>query len=93
MHRAIDVDALKTFPELPKYIGRAHDDKLNQMVEQAAAGHSRVVVLVGESSTGKTRACWEAIHQQLLKDWQLWHPDPTRLDRKTLRWTRSSRER
>ena len=80
VHRAIDVDALKTFPELPKYIGRAHDDKLNQMVEQAAAGHSRVVVLVGESSTGKTRACWEAIHQQLLKDWQLWHPDPTRLD-------------
>jgi hypothetical protein len=35
-------------------------------------------VLVGGSSTGKTRACWEAI-QALPDDWRLWHPiDPTR---------------
>jgi hypothetical protein len=42
-----------------------------------------VVVLVGGSSTGKTRACWEALH--LLRDqpgpWRLWHPiDPSRPD-------------
>ena len=38
-------------------------------------------MLVGGSSTGKTRACWEAL--QLLRDrpgqWRLWHPiDPSR---------------
>jgi len=38
-------------------------------------------VLVGGSSTGKTRACWEAL--RLLRDrkpgWRLWHPiDPSR---------------
>jgi hypothetical protein len=45
-----------------------------------------MVVLVGGSSTGKTRACWEAIHaeqhgKKLLEGWRLWHPfDPTRPD-------------
>ena len=43
-----------------------------------------MVTLVGGSSTGKTRACWEAIHaetdgKKLLEGWRLWHPfDPTR---------------
>ena len=51
------------------------------MVEAAAEGRSRIAVLVGGSSTGKTRACWEAL--QLLRGqepgWRLWHPiDPTR---------------
>ena len=44
-------------------------------------GRSGIAVLVGGSSTGKTRACWEAL--QLLRDqpepWRLWHPiDPSR---------------
>src|SRR5690606_19059575 len=35
-----------------------------------------MVVLVGGSSTGKARACWEAI-QALPEKWWLWHPiDP-----------------
>ena len=46
------------------------------MVEAAAEGRSTIAVLVGGSSTGKTRACWEAL--QLLRDrpgqWRLWHP-------------------
>ena len=51
------------------------------MVTAAAQGRSQIAVLVGGSSTGKTRACWEALH--LLRDqpgpWRLWHPiDPTR---------------
>ncbi|WP_406306099.1 hypothetical protein OHA61_33040 [Streptomyces sp. NBC_00885] len=39
-----------------------------------------MVVLVGGSSTGKTRACWEAL--ALVPDgWRLWHPiDPCRPD-------------
>ena len=51
------------------------------MVRAAAEGRSGIAVLVGGSSTGKTRACWEAL--QLLRDqagqWRLWHPiDPSR---------------
>ena len=53
------------------------------MVRAVAGGSSGIAVLVGGSSTGKTRACWEAL--QLLRDrkpgWRLWHPiDPSRPD-------------
>jgi hypothetical protein len=49
----------------------------------AADGRSGIAMLVGGSSTGKTRACWEAL--ALLRDedppWRLWHPiDPSRPD-------------
>jgi hypothetical protein len=40
-------------------------------------------VLVGGSSTGKTRACWEALALLRGQDppWRLWHPiDPSRPD-------------
>ena len=57
--------------------------ELGRVVRAAAAGRSGVAVLVGGSSTGKTRACWEALG--LLRDqdppWRLWHPiDPSRPD-------------
>ena len=49
---------------------------LGQVVRAAAEGRSGIAVLVGGSSTGKTRACWEAL--ALLRDqdppWRLWHP-------------------
>ena len=56
---------------------------LGQVVRAAADGRSGIAVLVGGSSTGKTRACWEAL--ALLRDqdppWRLWHPiDPSRPD-------------
>ncbi|MET9733221.1 hypothetical protein ABZZ79_22010 [Streptomyces sp. NPDC006458] len=67
-------------PTLPAYIEREHDVQLRGVVEQAAAGQSRVAVLVGGSSTGKTRACWEAV-QALPDEWRLWHPlEPDRPD-------------
>ncbi len=67
-------------PELPAYVPRGHDAELAQVVRAAAAGRSGIAVLVGGSSTGKTRACWEAL--RLLRDkdppWRLWHPiDPS----------------
>ncbi|MFE3122950.1 hypothetical protein ACFXHD_05975 [Streptomyces hydrogenans] len=40
-------------------------------------------MLVGSSSTGKTRACWEALHllRRREEPWRLWHPiAPTRPD-------------
>jgi tetratricopeptide (TPR) repeat protein len=81
VHRAIDLGphpAGTAPPELPVYVERAHDAMLLTVVAQAAAGSSRLVTLVGESSTGKTRACWEAL-RALPAGWRLWHPiDPTR---------------
>lgn len=62
---------------LPLYVRRAHDAAVRQVVAQAGGGSSGMVVLVGGSSSGKTRACWEAV-QELPAGWRLWHPlDPT----------------
>jgi TPR repeat protein len=52
---------------------RPWHDQLGEVVQAAVAGVSRIAVLVGESSTGKTRACWETL--PILPDgWRLWHP-------------------
>lgn len=54
---------------------------LGEAVRDVAAGRSRIVILVGTSSTGKTRACWEAVQPLAEKEWRLWHPfDPTRAE-------------
>ncbi|MFB8247380.1 hypothetical protein ACFC5X_20340 [Streptomyces sp. NPDC055952] len=66
---------------LPGYVERGHDLVLGEAVRDAAAGRSRMVVLVGGSSTGKTRACWEAVQPLADMGWRLWHPfDPTRAE-------------
>ncbi|MFE1876791.1 tetratricopeptide repeat protein [Streptomyces sp. NPDC059496] len=60
---------------------RAHDLALAEAVEAVAAGDSRMLILVGSSSTGKTRACWEAVQPLAAQGWWLWHPyDPTRAE-------------
>ncbi|MCX5141269.1 helix-turn-helix domain-containing protein [Streptomyces sp. NBC_00338] len=65
--------------QLPSYVSREHDRTLVEAVRQVQAGRSRMVVLSGASSTGKTRACWEAIRPLARAGWKLWHPfDPTR---------------
>lgn len=63
----------ESLPALTKYVPRDHDRELAAKVESVAAGHSEIAVLVGESSTGKTRACWEAV-LALPPGWRLWHP-------------------
>ncbi|MEW1583419.1 hypothetical protein AB0407_35900 [Streptomyces microflavus] len=66
---------------LPGYVHREHDRVLAEAVREAGQGYSRMAVLVGESSTGKTRACWEAVQPLAAKGWRLWHPfDPTRAE-------------
>ncbi|MET9110040.1 helix-turn-helix domain-containing protein [Streptomyces zhihengii] len=63
----------------PAYVRREHDQVLDKAVDDTMAGHSRIMVLVGASSTGKTRACWEAVQPLANQGWRLWHPfDPTR---------------
>ncbi|MER5905158.1 hypothetical protein ABT150_34610 [Streptomyces mirabilis] len=76
VHRPVDVTAAVP-GVLPLYVRRAHDGVLRSVVAQAAGGASQMVVLVGESSSGKTRACWEAV-AELPAGWRLWHPlDPS----------------
>jgi hypothetical protein len=66
---------------LPGYVSREHDRILAETVRQAGQGCSRMLVLVGESSAGKTRACWEAVQPLAEQGWRLWHPfDPTRAE-------------
>ncbi len=66
---------------LSGYVRREHDQVLAEAVRDATAGRSRILILVGSSSTGKTRACWEAVQPLADQGWRLWHPfDPTRAE-------------
>lgn len=76
VHHAINDETVESSPSLPTYIERQHD-RLLQHIVQRAQTQNTLVVLVGGSSTGKTRSCWEAI--QCLEGWRLWHPvNPSR---------------
>ncbi|MEU5417385.1 hypothetical protein [Streptomyces clavifer] len=81
VHPALDVDGARgRLGVLPAYVPRRFDRQVQSVVEAAAAGRSGLVVLVGDSSTGKTRALWEAV-RSLPTPWRLWHPiAPTRPD-------------
>ena len=77
VHRPVQSEAPRHgLPVLPVYVPREHDAELEGVVAAAAEGESGIAVLVGGSSTGKTRACWEAL--RLLRDqpqhWRVWHP-------------------
>ncbi|MER5347842.1 hypothetical protein ABT030_47850 [Streptomyces mirabilis] len=74
VHPALDTDGARDrFGILPAYIPRDHDARLKTVVDAAVAGRSGIAVLVGGSSTGKTRALWEAV-DALPEGWRLWHP-------------------
>ncbi|WP_221640309.1 hypothetical protein [Actinoallomurus bryophytorum] len=79
VHRPVRAgDADLELDALPAYVPREHDARLAVTVRAAAEGRSGIAALVGGSSTGKTRACWEALGS-LPEGWRLWHPiDPTR---------------
>ncbi|WP_433754625.1 hypothetical protein [Nocardia sp. CA-135398] len=82
VQRAIDLAAAADLPaELTLYVRRQHDDDLARVVRTCVdRGASAIVVLVGGSSTGKTRACWEAV-RGLETPWRLWYPTPSALAR------------
>ncbi|MFI9255789.1 hypothetical protein [Streptomyces sp. NPDC053069] len=81
VHRALHAgDGRERLGALPAYVPREFDARLDAVVATAAAGKSGIAVLVGGSSTGKTRALWEAA-RKLPDAWRLWHPiTPTRPD-------------
>jgi hypothetical protein len=81
VHPAADGPGREAAAPMPGYVRRTHDEQLAQLVTRAAGGRSTMAVLVGSSSTGKTRACWEAVQPLASLGWGLWHPvDPTRAD-------------
>jgi hypothetical protein len=57
---------------LPPYVRRQHDELLRAVLDPAVAAN-RLVVVRGESSTGKSRAAYEAVAGRLA-DWQLDYP-------------------
>lgn len=75
VHPAIEVhEPDQQLDILPPYLQRpSMDHKLRSAVADAENG-SRLLMLVGGSSTGKTRAAWEAVRACLPDGWRLWHP-------------------
>jgi hypothetical protein len=57
---------------LPGYVRRHHDDLLNSALQPQAHG-SRLVVLRGGSSTGKSRAAYQAVNE-CLPSWRVDYP-------------------
>ncbi|WP_328974115.1 hypothetical protein [Streptomyces canus] len=75
VHPAVDADTGSgALAALPPYIARPDgvDGRLRRVVAESANG-SRLVMVVGGSSTGKTRACWEAVRAEL-PSWRIVHP-------------------
>jgi len=76
VHRAIQLprqpDGATSRDDLPAFVSRAHDGMLRTELDEAKT-HSKLVVLVGSSSTGKTRSAVEAVRDRLA-DWRLLHP-------------------
>ena len=81
VHEVADPTGGDELPPLPPYLYRPDvDDPLRAAVRDAQ-NTSGLVLLVGGSSVGKTRACWEAVHAELPAEWRLWHPlTPTRTE-------------
>ncbi|MBF6216149.1 hypothetical protein IU437_30425 [Nocardia farcinica] len=79
VHELITADHAGQLPPLPPYVTRAHDERLAAVVQRAIGGESAIAVMLGGSSTGKTRALWEALALLPQSEWRLWHPRyPTR---------------
>ena len=57
---------------LPPYVRRAHDEVLAAVLDPAVTA-ARLVVVRGGSSSGKTRAAWEAVREQV-PGWRLVYP-------------------
>jgi hypothetical protein len=58
---------------MPTYVPRRHDEVLRAVLDPAVAA-SRLVVVRGGSSTGKTRAAYRAVTDRRFADWRLDYP-------------------
>lgn len=75
IHSAITT--LADIGELPRYVERDFDFRLRTELTTNGPDRGCFVVLVGGSSTGKTRSLYEAVYQ-LFPDWWLVHPSDAR---------------
>lgn len=64
-------DGRTEHPSAPAYLLRPADDTLRAALDDPQ--RSVIVCVVGAPASGKTRACWEAVREQL-PTWHLWHP-------------------
>lgn len=73
VHRAITAESApgQALPDLTAYVRRAHDARLRELL--AAPARPVMVVLAGGSSTGKTRAAFEAV-RGCMPNWSLLRP-------------------
>jgi hypothetical protein len=70
VHQWIKVDGVD--PDLlPTYVPRVHDEELRAFLRGVTG--ARLVIVRGSSSTGKTRACYEAVRAELAS-WSLLYP-------------------
>ncbi len=76
VHAAIKVD--QTVSDLPLYVPRDFDTELRTKIREAV-DCGGFVLLLGGSSTGKTRALFEAV-TSCLSEWWLVRPDPDNAD-------------
>ena len=60
-------------PALPPYVMREHDRRVRKLLDPAQPGR-RMVLLVGGSCTGKTRAVYEAV-RSCMPEWKLVRPE------------------
>lgn len=56
---------------LTPYVRREHDETLSKLVDSAQEGTSGIAILVSDSTSGKTRACYEAL-RRLDDGWRVW---------------------
>lgn len=96
VHQAIAIGSApgEPPPELPVYVERAHDRQLRKLLSTMT--QSTMVVLIGGSSTGKTRAALEGV-RACLPGWPLVRPvdsrhlieicqPPARINLRTVLW-------
>ncbi|MEU1405939.1 hypothetical protein ABZ471_26895 [Streptomyces sp. NPDC005728] len=76
VHHAVDVDGAG-FDRLTPYIERTHDETVRGRLRGARGGEAVLAVLVGQSSTGKTRSAFEAVRIEL-PDWPVLFPSGPR---------------
>jgi hypothetical protein len=73
VHAAIRLDRQED--SLPRYVRRDTDSRLEEALAAAAdGGGNRFVLLLGDSSVGKTRSLYEAV-RKTLPTWWLAHPE------------------
>ncbi|MEU6666645.1 tetratricopeptide repeat protein [Streptomyces sp. NPDC046727] len=72
VHRSIDPGP-PTLSRLTPYIHRGHDVWLAGIAREAQTS-SRMAVLIGDSSTGKTRALHALLLLNQFAEWRLWQP-------------------